>query len=268
MNFGPFKEGNTGNRRQLFNWSATHGVLMDGRFSLRDGPAETRRRFTDLENQDSPPNGYHSDPDIDLMLRVRDDDAAAFEQLVDRYKNRVFRVMYGWTGSRDQAEDLAQDVFLRVFRSRKTYLPTAKFSTWIFRIATNLANNALRDRSRRKEYQVSTSESMSTTGLAIENLAVANSASLPTRRIDRSERAAMVQQAIEALGERQRMALLLCKFEGLSYQEIADTMDLSVKAVKSLLSRARANLKLMLQPYMEEGLIQSMEVSDDEGDHA
>lgn len=211
--------------------------------------------------------GYHSDPDVELMLRVRDDDAAAFEQLVDRYKNRVFRVMFGWTGSREHAEDLAQDVFLRVFRSRKTYQPTAKFSTWLFRIANNLANNAIRDRSRRREYQVSTTENLSTTGLAIENLAVANSGSLPTKRIDRTERAAMVQQAVEALGERQRMALLLCKFEGLSYQEIADTMDLSVKAVKSLLSRARANLKLMLQPYMEEGLVPTSDLPEEEVDH-
>ena len=201
------------------------------------------------------PQDYHLDPDVGLMLRVCNDDAAAFEQLVDRYKNRVLRIMQSWTGSVDHAEDLAQEVFLRVYRSRKSYKPTAKFSTWLFKIANNVASNAVRDRSRRKEYQISQGNNVSTSGMIIENIALAGSGSMPTRKLDKTERAAMVQQAVNALGERQRMALLLCKFEGLSYQEIADSMELSVKAVKSLLSRARANLKLLLMPYMEDGQV-------------
>ena len=163
--------------------------------------------------------------------------------------------MQSWTGSVDHAEDLAQEVFLRVYRSRKSYKPTAKFSTWLFKIANNVASNAVRDRSRRKEYQISQGNNVSTSGMIIENIALAGSGSMPTRKLDKTERAAMVQQAVNALGERQRMALLLCKFEGLSYQEIADSMELSVKAVKSLLSRARANLKLLLMPYMEDGQV-------------
>jgi RNA polymerase sigma-70 factor, ECF subfamily len=208
-----------------------------------------------LAELETTPQDYRLDPDVGLMLRVCNDDAAAFEQLVDRYKNRVLRIMQSWTGSVDHAEDLAQEVFLRVYRSRKSYKPTAKFSTWLFKIANNVASNAVRDRSRRKEYQISQGNNVSTSGMIIENIALAGSGSMPTRKLDKTERAAMVQQAVNALGERQRMALLLCKFEGLSYQEIADSMELSVKAVKSLLSRARANLKLLLMPYMEDGQV-------------
>lgn len=188
------------------------------------------------------------------MLRVQDDDAAAFEQLVQRYEMRVLRLMMSWVNSREQAEDLVQEVFLRVYRSRKTYEPTAKFATWLFRIANNLASNSVRDRSRRKEYQLAKGDNTSTAAVLMENIALAPSGAMPTRKLDASERANMVQQAVNALGERQRIALTLSKFEGLSYQEIADSMELSVKAVKSLLSRARVNLRLLLQPYIDQGL--------------
>src|SRR5207248_10985751 len=86
------------------------------------------------------------DPDIRLMLRVRDDDAAAFAELVERFQHRLVAVMHHLVGSPDEAEDLAQEVFLRVYRTRKKYRPKAKFSTWLFTIANNLALNALRDR--------------------------------------------------------------------------------------------------------------------------
>jgi RNA polymerase sigma-70 factor (ECF subfamily) len=195
----------------------------------------------------------HVDPDVLLMLRVRDDDAVAFEMLVSRYQGRIGRLMLGWVNSQDIAEELVQEVFLRVFRARKSYQPTAKLTTWIYRIANNVASNAVRDRSRRKEYQIGKQTGPSTTNVGIEHIALAASGSMPSRRLDHSERAVIVQQAVQALGERQRIALMLSKFEGLSYQDIADTMGLSVKAVKSLLSRARVNLKTLLQPYIDEG---------------
>ncbi len=195
----------------------------------------------------------HVDPDVALMLRVRDDDAVAFELLVSRFQGRIGRLMLGWVNSQEAAEDLVQEVFLRVFRARKSYQPTAKLTTWIYRIANNVASNAVRDRSRRKEYQIGKMTGPSTTDMGIEHIALAASGAMPGRRIDSNERAIMVQQAIQALGERQRMAMMLSKFEGLCYQDIADTMGLSVKAVKSLLSRARVNLKQLLQPYIDEG---------------
>ncbi len=187
------------------------------------------------------------------MLRIKDDDAVAFEMLVARYQSRIARLMMGWVHSQEVAEELVQEVFLRVFRSRKSYEPTAKFTTWIYRIANNVASNNVRDRSKRKEYQVGLPLNSSTTDVGIEHIALAASGAMPTRIVDRSERAEVVQQAVMALGERQRVALILSRFENMSYQEIADTMGLTVKAVKSLLSRARVNLKTLLQPYMDEG---------------
>ena len=193
------------------------------------------------------------DPDVRLMLEVRDDNAAAFEQLVIRYQDRLIHVLEHVVHSREWAEDLTQEVFLRVFRARKTYEPGAKFSTWLFTIANNVASNSLRNRSRRKEVAVSGTGQSDSTALSLGELAVAKSTFLPARRLDKLEMAEVVRLAMESLGERQRMALLLNKFENMCYQDIADTMDLSVKAVKSLLSRARVNLKAILEPYMQQG---------------
>jgi len=187
------------------------------------------------------------------MLRVRDDDAVAFEMLVDRHQGKIQRFMLGWVSNVQQGEDLAQDVFLRVYKARKTYQPTAKFTTWLYRIANNIASNHIRDNFNRREYQLSKGENGSSSGLIIENLAIAPSGFQPVRQLDHGERSNMVLQALQALGERQRTALLLSKFEGMSYQEISDTMGLSVQAIKSLLSRARVNLKNLLEPYVVEG---------------
>ncbi len=188
------------------------------------------------------------------MLRVRDDDAVAFEILIDRHQGKIQRFMRGWVSNVQQSEDLAQDVFLRVYRARKTYLPTAKFTTWLYRIANNIASNHVRDTSHRREYQLSNSENSSASEFVMESIAIAPSGFQPSRGIDRSERSAVVLQALQALGERQRTALMLSKFEGMSYQEISETMGLSVKAIKSLLSRARVNLKNLLEPYVADGI--------------
>jgi RNA polymerase sigma-70 factor (ECF subfamily) len=186
------------------------------------------------------------------MLRVQGGDAFAFEQLMKRYHGRLVRILRHVAGSDDSAEDLAQDVFLRVFRARASYLPTAKFSTWLFHIAHNVASNALRDRKRRKEVQVLAPTGSHSGIMTLDQMAMASTGMMPVRRLDKVERAEMVRLAVDALNERQRMALLLCKFEGLSYQEIAEAMELSVQAVKSLLSRARVNLKQMLHPYVSD----------------
>jgi RNA polymerase sigma-70 factor (ECF subfamily) len=158
-----------------------------------------------------------------------------------------------------------QDVFLRVWRARKRYEPAAKFSTWLFHIAHNVASNALRDRRRRKEYQTNENQNDSST-FGLNEMAMDSTGVIPVRRFDKVERAEMVRYAIEALNERQRMALMLSRFEGLSYQEIADTMDLTVQAVKSLLSRARVNLKTLLQPYLADGMLPGTQDSSDAED--
>jgi len=187
------------------------------------------------------------------MLRVRDGDAAAFEELVARYQNRLLTVLEHLVQDRELAEDLTQDVFVRVFKARHRYEPEARFSTWLFTIANNVASNALRSRSRRREVGISEGNGADSTPLSLDQLAKAASGSLPTRALDKAEQAEMVRHAVASLSERQRMALLLAKFEGMSYQDIAQTMGLSVQAIKSLLSRARVNLKEMLAPYVESG---------------
>lgn len=193
------------------------------------------------------------DPDVRLMLQVRAGHAPAFEELVLRYQSRLITVLVHLVGNRELAEDLAQEVFLRVFRARESYQPGAKFSTWLFTIANNVASNARRLKARRKEVGVPGQNVNDSAPLGLDQIAKAASGQMPTRVLDKSESAEMVRMAVESLSERQRMALLLSKFEGMSYQEIGDAMGLSVQAIKSLLSRARGNLREILSPYMNGG---------------
>jgi RNA polymerase sigma-70 factor, ECF subfamily len=204
------------------------------------------------------------DPDVRLMLEVRDDSAAAFEELMLRYQNRLITVLEHLVGHRELAEDLAQDVFLRVYRARKRYVAGAKFSTWLFTIANNVASNALRDQSRRREINLATNESQSTGAYGLDQLALAASGLMPARQADKAEIRDVIRQAVGALNDRQRMAVLLCKFESMSYDEIAQTMEMTPKAVKSLLARARGNLREILEPYLQNGELRAV-VEDGRG---
>lgn len=195
------------------------------------------------------------DPDVRLMLRVREDDAGAFEELVHRYQNRLVQLLEQLAPRRDMAEDLAQDVFLRIYRARKSYEPGAKFSTWLYTIAGNVAKNALRSNHRRREVRETDGPRVGADQAAasLESLALEGSGLMPARQLEGLERAEIVRLAISQLSERQRMALWLSRFEEMSYAEIADVMKLSPQAVKSLLSRARVNLKEILEPYIQQG---------------
>lgn len=194
----------------------------------------------------------HADPDVRLMLRVRDDDASAFEELMLRYQNRLVSLMAHLVGRRDMAEDLAQDVFLRVYRARKRYVPGSKFSTWLFTIANNVASNALRTLSRRKEVNVTAAPDESSFNPVVAS-ATAASSLMPTRQLDKAELQSAVLEAIDTLNDRQRLAVLLAKFEHLSYEEIGQVMDMTPQAIKSLLARARSKLRETLKPYVEHG---------------
>ena len=195
-----------------------------------------------------------SDPDVRLMLQVRDGNAGAFEELVNRYQSRLIGVMEHLVHGLDQAEDLAQEVFMRVYRARETYAPNAKFSTWLFTIANNVASNALRKHSKRKEIHLNPSGSGQMPAQTLENMVKEASGLMPARQLDKNELSDIVRMAIQSLNPRQRMALLLSKFEGMSYNDIAETMGLTVQAVKSLLSRARCNLRDILEPYVNNGV--------------
>ena len=194
-----------------------------------------------------------TDPDVRLMLEVRDDNAAAFEELVLRYQGRLLSVLEHFVGSRDQAEDLAQDVFLRVYRARKNYEAGAKFSTWLFVIANNVAANALRNRSHRREVTLQPRDSGPLGARPLDVMLATSSGQMPARQLEKAEVRDIVRMAVAALGERQRMAVLLSKFEGMCYADIAEIMELSPQAIKSLLSRARVNLREVLEPYFQQG---------------
>ena len=191
-----------------------------------------------------------SDPSTLLMLRVRDGDAEAFEQLVALWQPRLVTLFLNHTGDHSTAEDLAQEVFMRVYRARHRYEPKAKFTTWVHTIANNIASDLRQRAYRRKEWGVSANPSASGNMVGLEQMAVAASGLLPTRQLDRVELQSVVQQAIASLNERQRMVILLAKFEHCSYDEIAEAMKLSVPAVKSLLFSAREQLREALKPYL------------------
>lgn len=194
-----------------------------------------------------------ADPDVRLMLQVREGSAAAFEELMLRYQHRLVTVLEHQVGKRGQAEDLAQDVFLRVFRARHRYEPAAKFSTWLFTIANNVASNALRSQSRKREVQMAPKSHTFDDPVTLDELAQAASGLMPARQLDKAELREVVKAALATLNERQRMAVLLNKFEEMSYVDIAAAMDMTPQAIKSLLSRARENLREVLEPYLERG---------------
>ena len=198
-------------------------------------------------------SGPAADPATALMVRVREGDAGAFERLVAMWQDRLVTLFLNHTGDHATAEDLAQETFLRVYRARERYEPTAKFTTWIHTIATNVARDLAQRSYRRRERGVPVNAAASSSAIGLDQLAVAASGMMPARQADRGELRAVVQQAIAGLSERQRMALLLAKFEHCSYEEIAAAMQLTVPAVKSLLFRARDQLKAALAGYMSEG---------------
>ena len=207
---------------------------------------------------------YALDPDVRLMLEVRNDSAAAFEEIVARYQGRLVNLLRHLVGNREQAEDLAQEVFLRVYRSRKTYEPGAKFSTWLFTIANHAASNALRDLARRREITLQTHDSGPLGARSFDKILQASSGQMPARQLAKAEMREIVRMSLDSLSERQRMAVLLSKFEEMSYAEIADVMEITPQALKSLLSRARENLREVLQPYFDDGRNPTGEVHDHE----
>ncbi|MFQ3593949.1 MAG: sigma-70 family RNA polymerase sigma factor [Gemmataceae bacterium] len=190
------------------------------------------------------------DPDIRLMLQVRDDQAGAFEQLVARYQHRLVSVMNHLIGNAEEAEDLAQEVFLRIYKARKKYRPRSKFSTWLFTIANNLALNHLRTRQRKPIIPLRTTRDSGPLGARPAEQLVHDPGTGPVQRLQKDELAQRIRDALDSLNERQRMAVVLNKFEDMGYAEIAEVMELSTKAVKSLLSRARMNLRAALEEYI------------------
>ena len=196
------------------------------------------------------PNQYLADPDVQLMLRVATDDHGAFEELVRRYQHRLIGFFFNLLGDRTVSEDLAQDAFLRIYRARERYKASARFSTWLFRIAHNLASNQIRGMAKRKREISLVARQSESQELRLEQRVLADrSALMPTRQLVSREVQIQVREALDCLGERQKMAVLLHKFEGMSYEDISKVMDMNVVAVKSLLARARGKLKKALEQF-------------------
>jgi RNA polymerase sigma-70 factor, ECF subfamily len=191
------------------------------------------------------------DPDVRLMVQVRNDVAGAFESLVERYQNRLVGIFFHLVGNMEEAEDLCQEVFLRIYRARKGYRPRAKFSTWLFTIANNLALNNLRRKGRTTSLPLGGGTGSQPISPVAKGLV--GREGTPSAQVRQAELSDLVRDALAALGEDQKMAVLLNKFEDMSYAEIADVMGRSPAAVKSLLARARNQLREQLEPYLLTG---------------
>jgi len=183
------------------------------------------------------------------MYRVRDDDESAFRELVEKYQHRLLAVLERIIGDAVEAEDLAQEVFLRVYRARKRYRAQAKFSTWLFTIANRVAFNARRRRQRKPSILLRVQELEQPGARPVDQVVTDRKApSVPNSH--QQEVAEIVRRAVDNLSESQRVAVMLNKFEDMSYSEIAKVMQLSTTAVKSLLHRARVNLRTSLQDHL------------------
>jgi RNA polymerase sigma-70 factor, ECF subfamily len=186
--------------------------------------------------------------DAEVMLRVTAGDDSAFDYLVEKYRRPMISFMYRMTHNQAVAEELAQEVFLRVYRSRKGYAASAKFTTWLYRIATNLAVNHARDtKHERPENTVNIDEPDADTGMTVD---VADSGLNAEQIILRRERLAAIRSQVEALPERQRMAVLMHKYQNMDYREIAAVLKLSESATKSLLFRAYETLRETLKGFL------------------
>ena len=186
--------------------------------------------------------------DSELMLRVQAGDETAFDCLVEKFRRPLIGFMYRMVGNSATAEDLAQDIFLRVYRSRETYAAEAKFSTWLYRIATNLGLNYLRDtRSERSQVAVSLDEPDEETGKTVD---VADRAASVEHDLIREERMDAIRRHVQALPERQRAAVIMHKYQEMDYREIARVLKMSESATKSLLFRAYEVLRVKLKDFV------------------
>jgi RNA polymerase sigma-70 factor (ECF subfamily) len=190
------------------------------------------------------------DPDAALMLRVKGGDMSAFEQLVEKYKQAVVNLVYRILQDPAEAEDLAQHVFVQVFKSAHRYEVSARFSTWLFTIARNLCLNEIRRRSRHPSESLDATRSEDDEPLRqfadLRTFSAAES-------LLQSELSEKIQEAVSELPENQRTAILLFREEEMSYEEISRVLGCSLSATKSLIHRGRETLKLKLKPYLRTG---------------
>ncbi|MGB6670240.1 MAG: sigma-70 family RNA polymerase sigma factor [Candidatus Acidiferrum sp.] len=189
--------------------------------------------------------------DVQLMLDVKAGDEQSFELLLQRYRTPLVNFLYRMVRAREEAEDLAQEVFLRVYRARKDYVPSAKFTTWLFRIATNLALNSVRDnRHQRMEVSLDAPVTVDAEDGDEKVLDIAEKNPNIEQYLVEEARKKMIRHAIDKLPEKQRAAVLLHKYQELDYGDIAKILECSESALKSLLFRAYETLRVELAPLV------------------
>lgn len=187
-----------------------------------------------------------NDRDVGLMLRVKEGDNEAFELLVELHQSAVIGTVAKMLGGASEAEDIAQQVFIRIWKSAKRYQPQAKFTTWMFTITRNLVLNETRRRKRKPTVSVEEREEES--HQQVEDV----HSTTPDQDVLHSELERAVDDAIQALPDKQRLAVVLRRYEEMPYEEIGRVLSMSVPAVKSLLFRARTQLKESLEKYLAE----------------
>ena len=187
--------------------------------------------------------------DIALQAAVKDGSSEAFQHLVDRYHYKVINTCYGFVHNKEDAEDLAQEVFLEVYSSISRFREESKLSTWIYRISVTKSLDFIRKTTRKK--RVGFLRSVFGKDTEIEQVH-AFPATNPHTSLEQQERANILQQAVDSLAENQKIAITLSKYEGFSYQEIADIMGTSLSSVEALIHRAKKNLQKKLYQYYEE----------------
>ncbi|MDP2652493.1 MAG: sigma-70 family RNA polymerase sigma factor [Candidatus Omnitrophota bacterium] len=213
-------------------------------------PTHSNRGAADVffSSPQDPQRNYLSDPDVLLMSAFQKGDPASFETLMRKYYARVLNFIYRFVGSKEIAEDLTQEVFLRVYKTAPSYKPQAKFQTWLYTIAKNLSLNELR---RNRHRTFSMDEEIAGSDGELRRQFEDHSIPRPDAALVKEDAAKAVKEAINALPENQRLAVILRRYEDFSYEEIARTMNCSVKAVKSLLNRAKENLRNALGKYVQ-----------------
>lgn len=182
--------------------------------------------------------------DIEIINQLKQGNEAAFRKLVDSYQKLVVNTCYGMLHNREDAEDIAQDVFIEVYRNVERFRADAKLSTWLYRIAVNRSLNHIRDNKKHKWFQSFENEVEAKNRQLMQ--VESSDTDQPEFELENKQRAVILHEAINSLPENQRVAFTLSKYEELSYQEISEVMDLSVSSIESLLFRAKKNLQKKL----------------------
>jgi RNA polymerase sigma-70 factor, ECF subfamily len=196
------------------------------------------------------PPQYANDIDLQLMARVKAGDTEAFNTLMKRNEKTVVNLVYRFTGNREIANDLAQEVFLRIYRASGRFEPKAKFFTFLYRVTKNLCSNYLAKAQRRQTTSLDATRKGQNGG-DIPAPELVDPIGSAEEQVSRLELSAVVREAVESLPEQQREAVIMQRFQGLAYDEIAEALNLSIPAVKSRIHRAKLNLKERLTAYLE-----------------